>query len=150
MEGEAVLGEAAAIIRIPGLAPRLGYFLGLLITGAGRVSVTTASYGLSTTPHRRTSQTMKGGTMDQPTTSGIARAGTRFGRSRRKREIDALIDQYVSWRERCAAVATAYQAWLTAEPKQRDLAFTMYSAALDHEEEAASAYQVAVARVAAA
>jgi hypothetical protein len=96
------------------------------------------------------SQTMKGKTMNQPTPSGIARAGSPFARARRKREIDALMDQYVSWREACAVVAAAYQTWRTAEPKERELAFTRYSAALDREEEAATAYQVAVARVAAA
>jgi hypothetical protein len=60
------------------------------------------------------------------------------------------MDQYVRWREGCAAVAAAYQTWRTAEAQHRELAFAMYSAALDREEEAASSYQVAVARVSAA
>jgi membrane protein implicated in regulation of membrane protease activity len=150
MDGEAVLVEAAAVIRIPGLAPCLGPFQNFRFTQAGRVSVIAASYRLSTTHRRRMSQTMKGKTMNQPTPSGIARAGSPFARARRKREIDALMDQYVSWREACAVVAAAYQTWRTAEPKERELAFTRYSAALDREEEAATAYQVAVARVAAA
>ncbi|HWF51860.1 MAG TPA: hypothetical protein VG294_14570 [Solirubrobacteraceae bacterium] len=88
--------------------------------------------------------------MNHSIPSGVARAGSPFARARRKREIDALMDQYVSWREACAVVAAAYQTWRTAEPEERELAFTRYSAALDREEEAATAYQVAVARVAAA
>jgi hypothetical protein len=85
--------------------------------------------------------------MNEPTTSGITRVGTRLRRGAHQREMDAFIDQYLSWRERCAAVAATYQVWRAAAPKEQARAFAMYSAALDREEEAAIAYQFAVARV---
>jgi hypothetical protein len=92
--------------------------------------------------------------MNQPTTSGSTHSkrgpAFPFARARRKRDIDELMDHYVSWREACAAVAASYQTWRTAEREERDLAFTIYSAALDREENAAGAYRVAVLRVAAA
>jgi hypothetical protein len=43
-----------------------------------------------------------------------------------------------------------YEGWLAARREDREIAFCVYSAALDREEEAARAYQVAVAQVAAA
>ncbi|MEA2196591.1 MAG: hypothetical protein QOJ25_642 [Solirubrobacteraceae bacterium] len=72
-----------------------------------------------------------------------------FGRARRKRYADTLIDEYVTWREACGAVAVTYERWLAAESLDRELAYCEYSAALHGEEEAARAYQDAVAQVAA-
>jgi hypothetical protein len=59
-----------------------------------------------------------------------------FGRARRKRYVDGLINDYVTWREACGAVAVTYEGWLEARRA-------------DREEEAARAYQAAVAQVAA-
>ncbi|HWF24808.1 MAG TPA: hypothetical protein VG275_05145 [Solirubrobacteraceae bacterium] len=73
-----------------------------------------------------------------------------FGRARRRRYVDGLIDDYVTWREACGAVAVTYEGWLAAGREDREIAFNVYSAALDREEDAARAYQVAVAQVAAA
>jgi hypothetical protein len=55
--------------------------------------------------------------------------------------IDAVMDGYVSWRERSAAVAAAYDTWRRASPAQRTIAFEHYHAALDREEEAAAEYR---------
>lgn len=81
------------------------------------------------------------GTRDQ----GSASAG-----GRRRQIVDELLDDYVSWREACAAVATAYENWKCAERQDKKLAFSVYVAALDREEQAAAAYQRAVAQVATA
>jgi hypothetical protein len=91
--------------------------------------------------------------MNPSTPSGSTqsiRQGSPFARARRKRYVDELMDHYVSWREACAAVAAAYEGWRRAEALDRDLAFTIYCSALDREENAATAYQSAVARVTAA
>ena len=68
----------------------------------------------------------------------------------RKRYVDELMDDYVIWREACAAVALSYESWRRAERRDEKLAFSAYVAALDREEEAATAYQGAVAQLAAA
>jgi hypothetical protein len=91
--------------------------------------------------------------MNLPTPSDSTqsiRHGLPFARARRKRYVDELMDHYVSWREACAAVAAAYDGWRPTEGMDREVAFTIYCSALDREEDAASAYQTAVARVAAA
>jgi hypothetical protein len=63
--------------------------------------------------------------------------------------VDVMIDDYVSWREACAEVASSYERWRVAEGREEVLAFGVYVAALDREEGAATDYQQAVARVAA-
>jgi hypothetical protein len=68
----------------------------------------------------------------------------------RKHYVDELMDDYVSWREACAAVALSYESWRCAERREEKLAFSAYVAALDREEEAATTYQGAVAQLAAA
>jgi hypothetical protein len=60
----------------------------------------------------------------------------------RDRLIDAYIESYVDWREGCAEVHTAYRRWPLSEPRDRDLAFLAYRAALDREEKAALAYEL--------
>jgi hypothetical protein len=60
----------------------------------------------------------------------------------RDRLIDAYIESYVDWREGCAEVHTAYRRWALSEPRDRDLAFLAYRAALDREEKAALAYEL--------
>ena len=73
-----------------------------------------------------------------------------FTRARRRKYADELIDDYVSWHEACDMVAEAYEGWTCAERHDRPLAFGLYVSALDREERAATAYQAAVARLAAA
>ena len=50
---------------------------------------------------------------------------------------DALIESYVDWREECADLHGAYRRWTLSEPRDGDLAFLAYRAALDREEKAA-------------
>jgi hypothetical protein len=73
-----------------------------------------------------------------------------FTQARRREYADELIDDYVSWHEACDMVAEAYESWSCAERQDRPLAFGLYVSALDREERAATAYQAAVARLAAA
>jgi hypothetical protein len=68
----------------------------------------------------------------------------------RREIVDEMIDDYVSWREACAAVAVSYENWRCWDPPDEKLAFSVYVAALDREEQAAAAYQRAVAQVATA
>jgi hypothetical protein len=68
----------------------------------------------------------------------------------RREIVDAMIDDYVSWREACAAVAVSYENCRHWDPPDEKLAFSVYVAALDREEQAAAAYQRAVAQVATA
>ena len=87
-----------------------------------------------------------------------ARAKTRGARDRdsssaggrRRQYVDDMLDDYVSWREACAAVAVSYLSWKRADRHDQKLAFSVYVAALDGEEQAATAYQRAVAQVATA
>jgi hypothetical protein len=58
-----------------------------------------------------------------------------------KQNVDALVDEYVRWREESLMVHRAYDLWLTAPPRERWLAHAAYSAALDREGEAAASYQ---------
>lgn len=86
-----------------------------------------------------------------PGSPGSTRSqGSPFARARRRRQVDELIDHYVSWREACVAVGVAYERWRAAGRADQDVTFVIYSAALDREEDAAVAYEAAVARVAAA
>lgn len=70
-----------------------------------------------------------------------------FGGTRRQ-YVDDMIDDYVSWRDACAAVAVSYEDWRCSDRPDRKVAFSVYVAALDREQQAAAAYQRAVARVA--
>ena len=54
---------------------------------------------------------------------------------------DALIDNYVTWREESRAVAESYRAWNTAGRGERAAAFADYAAALQREENAASEWR---------
>lgn len=54
--------------------------------------------------------------------------------------VDVLLDDYVSWREECAAVWLAYQRWTDAGNARRVRAYAEYAAALDREELAARVY----------
>jgi hypothetical protein len=55
--------------------------------------------------------------------------------------VDALIDAYVSWREECAAVMHAYDAWASGGREDSTLLFSAYVAALDREEHGAAVYR---------
>jgi hypothetical protein len=55
--------------------------------------------------------------------------------------VDSVLDGYVTWREKSAAVEAAYRSWRAAAPAERAVAFDDYSAALDREEHAASEYR---------
>ena len=82
-----------------------------------------------------------------PSTCGQGSAQTQ---ARRRQCVDELMDHYVSWRESCAAVAAAYENWRYAKRQDQKLASGVYVASLDREEQAARAYQAAIARLAAA
>ncbi len=55
--------------------------------------------------------------------------------------IDAVMDVYVTWRERCVAVEMSYRLWSCSAPEERALAYSGYTAALDREERAADEYR---------
>ena len=61
--------------------------------------------------------------------------------------VDALMDEYVSWREESDAVSKSYSAWSRATRDERWLAYAAYVAALDREEHAAFAYRCLVEQV---
>ena len=54
--------------------------------------------------------------------------------ARRGQYVDDLIDDYVSWREACGAVAASYENWRCAKRQDQALAFSAYVAALNREE----------------
>jgi hypothetical protein len=69
----------------------------------------------------------------------------RFRRRRDTREL--AVDAYVTWREECVAVRTAYLAWRRARGAEAALAFDAYKSALDREQIAAEAYQALMRQV---
>jgi hypothetical protein len=62
-------------------------------------------------------------------------------RRRRRNTLDALVDEYVRWREECVMVHRAYDLWTIAPRRERRLAHAAYVAALDREGEAAANYE---------
>lgn len=79
-----------------------------------------------------------------------ARPRSLAGDAWRDAEVDALIERYVEWREECSAVETAYGRWAGSGRRDRALTYAAYHAALEREEKAATVYQSAVTRLAAA
>ena len=65
----------------------------------------------------------------------------------RDRLVDELVDAYVAWRETCAGVDDAYRYWASDSGPRRRVAFGVYMAALDAEEQAAESYARLVRRV---
>jgi hypothetical protein len=65
------------------------------------------------------------------------------------RLVDAFIESYVSWREQCAEVQSAYDRWISGRDES-GLAFSIYNAELDLEERAARAYRGSTERLAVA
>jgi len=61
--------------------------------------------------------------------------------------VDDAVDAYVRWREECAGAGEAYHRWSCAERADRTLAYCAYTAAVDREEAAASAYAEAMRRL---
>jgi hypothetical protein len=60
---------------------------------------------------------------------------------------NALIDEYVAWREAEADVRVAYERWDPSDLRARELVFTSYLAALEREEHAALRYAEQVDRL---
>ncbi len=82
------------------------------------------------------------------TQSNRGQASDLIERARRK-YLDDLVDDYVSWREACGTVSLAYDNYKRAGREDRKLAFNEYIAALDCEEGAATVYQRSVEQLAA-
>jgi hypothetical protein len=83
-------------------------------------------------------------------TRGTRDRGPSSAGGRHRQYVDDMMDDYVSWREACATVAVSYQNWKCSDRGDQKLAFSVYVAALDREQQAATAYQRAVAQVATA
>ncbi len=66
----------------------------------------------------------------------------------RRQLVDELVEAYVDWREACARVNDAYHAWASEIGPRDRLAFGLYVAALDSEEQAAEVYAGLVRRAA--
>ena len=65
---------------------------------------------------------------------------------RRERLVDQLVEAYVEWRETCARVSDAYRSWASDTTPGDRIAFGLYVAALDAEEQAAVVYAGLVRR----
>jgi hypothetical protein len=63
------------------------------------------------------------------------------------RLVDKLLEAYIDWREACARANDAYGFWESEADPHRRVAFGLYMAALDAEEQAADVYASAVRRV---
>ena len=61
--------------------------------------------------------------------------------------VDDAIRAYVDWREECRAVWDAYQGWGAAGATDAALAFAVYTAALDREQQASDVYADMIRRV---
>ena len=63
-----------------------------------------------------------------------------------RRLVDELVEAYVDWREACARVNDAYRSWASETGPCGRVAFGLYMAALDAEEQAAEVYAGLVRR----
>ena len=63
-----------------------------------------------------------------------------------ERLVDAFIESYVSWREQCAELKSAYASWSSGRG-DNDLAFAIYRAELEFEEHAAHVYRESAERL---
>jgi hypothetical protein len=63
--------------------------------------------------------------------------------------VDELLDHYLSWREECAALDAAYDRWTRAARPDQALAYAVYAAQLDLEEQAARCYEASALSAAA-
>ncbi|MFZ0091856.1 MAG: hypothetical protein WAL63_20305 [Solirubrobacteraceae bacterium] len=64
-------------------------------------------------------------------------------------QIDRLMALYCEWRTTCWNVRSSYDRFCAADQRRRDLAFGVYSAALDREEAIAEAYAAQIRLVSA-
>jgi hypothetical protein len=64
----------------------------------------------------------------------------------RKRLVAKLVGAYVAWRETCARVDDAYRSWASETGPCGTVAFGLYMAALEAEEQAAEVYAGLVRR----
>jgi hypothetical protein len=64
----------------------------------------------------------------------------------RDRLVDELLEADVAWRETCAGVNDAYSYWASKTGPRGRVAFGLYTAALDAEEQAAESYATLVRR----
>jgi hypothetical protein len=60
------------------------------------------------------------------------------------RLVDEMLDRYVEWREDAAAVSAAYGGWSGAPAREKGWRFSVYMAALEQEESAATSYAAVV------
>jgi hypothetical protein len=61
--------------------------------------------------------------------------------------VDEFLESYVSWREACEDVESAYSRWKESRAQQRDYEFATYQAALDREEHAAGIHSLMAERL---
>ena len=61
--------------------------------------------------------------------------------ARQSAPADDFIDSYVCWREACDDVEIAYGRWVDCAPPERGVAYEIYRAALEREEQAAIVYE---------
>jgi hypothetical protein len=61
-------------------------------------------------------------------------------RKRRSGPAAAFLESYITWREACQDVRSAYRRWLGSGPRDRGLAFAAYLAALEREERASTVH----------
>jgi hypothetical protein len=91
---------------------------------------------------------MKNSALNAAIDQRAGRAASRFAHAPLNQLVDAMIDDYVSWREECVSVAVAYENWSRAARRDQALAFTAYCAGLDREERAATSYRLRAEQVA--
>jgi hypothetical protein len=65
----------------------------------------------------------------------------------RRRLAKKAMDAYLSWREQCIAVRTAYSYWEAARASDSALWYEAYSSALDREERASELYAGLAGRI---
>lgn len=78
---------------------------------------------------------------------GTPAAQRTSGPDHESRLADDFVESYVSWREQCAEVQSAYERW-TSDRDDSGLAHAIYLAELEFEEDAARAYRDSVERLA--
>ena len=61
--------------------------------------------------------------------------------------IDEMLDRHAEWREDAAAVAEAYHRWSGATARDEAWRFSVYMAALEQEDSAATSYAAVVAEL---
>jgi hypothetical protein len=61
--------------------------------------------------------------------------------------VDQLLERYVAWREESRTVGLAYELWGDADRGERRLAYAVYLAALDREQQAARVYAAQIESV---